>query len=332
MSADHAHVAVNTNALRLFLHIMQRGSLVAAASELHMSPSAASRLLMGLERETGLALFSRDGKRLRPTAEGKQYFSDCYRVLVAVDELPRAARRLASGAKSRLRLLSNPRFATSLVNPAIGRFLRNNPDPEIDLQIVQRYEVELTASERSFDVGVIALPLKHASVETEPLLDIPATAIMRRDHVLASRSFLRPLDLVPHSLVAGHPGTHLRQEVERMFAAEGVELRTKFTVGQIDIACDLVLESGAIIISDPLIPMTINTEAYAVVPLKPVHILHIGIVTPALNPESRLTAAFKACLREEASSIEQRLARRFGKLQLRSNRPAGTNKRKRPTA
>ena len=45
---------MNTNALRLFLHIMQRGSLVAAATELNMSPSAASRLLTGLERETGL--------------------------------------------------------------------------------------------------------------------------------------------------------------------------------------------------------------------------------------------------------------------------------------
>ena len=77
---------MNTNALRLFLHVMQRGSLVAAATELNMSPSAASRLLMGLERETGLVLFSRHGKRLHPTAEGKQYFSECYRVLVAVDD------------------------------------------------------------------------------------------------------------------------------------------------------------------------------------------------------------------------------------------------------
>src|SRR5215510_10172757 len=117
------HGAMNTNALRLFLHIMQRGSLVSAANELNMSPSAASRLLMGLERETGFSLFSREGKRLRATAEGNLYFNECYRVLIALDELPRTARRLASGAKERLRLLSNPRFATTLMNPAIGRFL-----------------------------------------------------------------------------------------------------------------------------------------------------------------------------------------------------------------
>src|SRR6266566_4615903 len=48
---------MNINALRLFLHIMQRGSLVAAATELNMSPSAASRLLTGLERETDSRFF-----------------------------------------------------------------------------------------------------------------------------------------------------------------------------------------------------------------------------------------------------------------------------------
>ena len=93
---------MNIQAIRLFLHVMQRGSLAAGAQQLNMSASAASRLLSGLERTTGLKLFSRDGHALRPTTEGAQYFNECHRVLVAVDELPRAARRLASGAQSRL--------------------------------------------------------------------------------------------------------------------------------------------------------------------------------------------------------------------------------------
>ena len=313
---------MNTNALRLFLHIMQRGSLVAAATELNMSPSAASRLLMGLERETGLVLFSRHGKRLHPTAEGKQYFTECYRVLVAVDDLPRVARRLASGAKARLRLLSNPRFAATLMNPAIGRLLRSNPKTEIDLQIVVRYEVELTSSERSFDVGVTALPLKHASVHTEPLLDMPAVAIMRRDHPLARRSFVRLSELAGQPLVAAPPGTHLRQEVESMFAAQGLEFRPQFTVSNVDIACHIALQAGAIMISDPLIPLTFNAEAYAVVPLRPAHVLHVVIVTPALNPDSRLTKLFKLCLREEAKSIKERFTHRFGNLNAPRNRVA----------
>ena len=202
------------------------------------------------------------------------------------------------------------------------RLLRSNPKIEIDLQIVVRYEIELTSSERSFDVGITALPLKHASVHTEPLLDVPAAAIMRRDHPLARRSFVRLSELAGQPLVATPPGTHLRQEVESLFAAEGFEFRPQLTVSNVDIACHIALQAGAIIISDPLIPLTLNAEAYAVVPLKPVRVLQVGIVTPALNPDSRLTTLFKLCLREEAKSIKERFTHRFGNLNAPRNREA----------
>jgi DNA-binding transcriptional LysR family regulator len=206
------------------------------------------------------------------------------------------------------------------MNPAIGRFLRDHSDTEINLEIVLRYEVELKCSERAFDVGIIALPLKHASLVTEPLLDMPMTAIMRRDHPLAKRTFVRVTEITDQKLVTTPPGTPVRQEVEAMFAGEGFELRPQLTVSQVDVACDVVLHTDAVMISDPLIPLTLNPEAYAVVPLRPLRLLRLGIVTPALNPDSRLTTLFKLCLREEAKSIKERLTHRFGNLNAPRNR------------
>ena len=75
-------------ALRLFLRIMELGSLAAAAKSLNMSQSAASRLLSGLEHGTGLRLFHRDRMRLVPTTEGTSFFAEVRRVLVAIDDLP----------------------------------------------------------------------------------------------------------------------------------------------------------------------------------------------------------------------------------------------------
>src|SRR5262249_41747066 len=172
---------MNIQAIRLFLHVVQRGSLAAGAKELNMSPSAASRLLSGLERTTGLNLFSRDGHSLRPTAEGAQYFSECHRVLVAVDELPRAARRLASGAKARLKVASGPRLSSSLMIPAIARFAVRHPDVEIEFQLAQAHEFSRMISEPP-DVAVGAmLSMNIDTVETTPLFDMPTVAVMRRD-------------------------------------------------------------------------------------------------------------------------------------------------------
>jgi hypothetical protein len=105
-----------------------------------------------------------------------------------------------------------------------------------------------------------------------------------------------------------------------MFAAEGLEFRPQLTVSQVDVACHVVLQTGAIMISDPLIPLTLNPEAYAVVPLKPLRLLHLGIATPALNPHSRSTTQFKLCLREETKLIKDVLFHRFGSLGETRNR------------
>jgi DNA-binding transcriptional LysR family regulator len=303
---------MNIQAIRLFLHIMQRGSLAAGAQQLNMSPSAASRLLSGLERTTGLKLFSRDGHALRPTTEGAQYFKECHRVLVAVDELPRAARRLASGAHSRLVVGSGPRLASSLMIPAIGRFAKRNPNAEVDLKVLQPHEFPHVTGRLDVAVGAM-LPRIVKDVEGSPLFDMPTLAIMPKDHPLAGHSSLRAADLAGHKLVAT-PSGPMREELEHLFQAEGVEFHPQYTASSYEHACALLLQVGAILISDPLVPLTIGLERFALVPLTPLRMVQTTIYTPVLSLEARMIAEFKVCLFEEARLLEKRVAELLGNL------------------
>ena len=297
--------------MRLFLHVMQRGSLAAGAQQLNMSASAASRLLSGLERTTGLKLFSRDGHSLRPTTEGAQYFNECHRVLIAVDELPRAARRLASGARARLRLACGSRLANSLMIPAIGRFVKKNPDVEIDFHLAQIQDIDRIISDR-FDIAVGALlPVMLPAVVAAPLLELPTVAVMRRDHALAGRPFVRAADIAAHRLVATPIGP-MRNDLEQQFHADGVELHPQYTANSIDHGCHLVLQADAIMVTDPLVPLAIDAKLFALVPIKPFRMMQTSIFTPVLKTESRLIAEFKLALREEAEGIEKQVTLLLG--------------------
>jgi DNA-binding transcriptional LysR family regulator len=302
---------MNIQAIRLFLHVMRHGSLAAGARELNMSPSAASRLLSGLERSTGLKLFSREGHSLSPTVEGAQYFNECHRVLIAVDELPRAARRLASGAQSRLRVASGARLANSLMIPAIGRFAKKHPDAEIDFQLTQAHEFSRMVSDPP-DVAVGAMmTMNIVTVEGSPLFEMPTVAVMRRDHALAGRDFVRPADLAVHKMIATPVGP-LRDDVEDLFRSEGVLLHPHYTANSVEQACLMVLQTGALMVIDPLAPLAIDPKAFALAPLKPLRMVRTSILTPVLKTQSRLVAAFKICLQEEARSIEKRVAAWLG--------------------
>jgi DNA-binding transcriptional LysR family regulator len=302
---------MNIQAIRLFLRVVQRGSLAAGAQELNMSPSAASRLLSGLERTTGLKLFSRDGHSLRPTAEGAKYFDECYRVLMAVDELPRAARRLASGAQPRLRVTSGSRHANSLLIPAIGRFAQRYPDVEVEFHLAQVEGLDRLLSER-YDVSVATpWPAITPFVESSPLIDLPAVAVMPRDHALAGRTCVGPVDLAAHRMVATPMGP-MRDDLEHLFRSQGVELHPQYMANNIEHGCSLLLQVGGVMIADPLVPLAIDPDLFALVRLEPLRMVRTSICTPALKPESRLTAEFKACLHEEAESVRRRVAALLG--------------------
>jgi DNA-binding transcriptional LysR family regulator len=316
---------MNIQAIRLFLHVVQRGSLAAGAEQLNMSSSAASRLLSGLERSTGLKLFSREGHSLRPTAEGAQYFNECYRVLIAVDDLPRAARRLASGAQSRLKVASGPRLANSLMIPTIGRFAKKNPDVEVDYQVAQVHEFARITDRIDMAVGAM-LPVTITTVEGSPLFEMPTVAVMRKDHVLAKRSFVRAAEVAAHKLV-GTPAGPMREDLERIFHSDGVEFHPQYTATSFEHACSLLLQIGAVMITDPLVPLAINPDLFALVPLKPLRMIQTSIYTPVLVPQSRLIAEFESCLREEAQSLEKRVGLLLGHSGAASKAAAGRERR-----
>ena len=305
---------MNIQAIRLFVHVIRRGSLTAAASELNMSQSAASRVLSGLEHETRLKLFSRHGRRLRPTVEGEEYFHECRNAMMAFDELPRSARRLASGSRSRLKFLSGARLATVLALPAIERFARAYPDVEIDVEVLRVQDVDRIRTGLDFDIALGGpVPAGMPAFEATPLFELPTTAVMRRDHELAKRGFVRLADLVGHKLIVTAMG-QTREDLERMFQAEGLDARPLYTVSSVDIGCRLALGTGAVCIADPSVLLATDSDVLAVVPIKPLRIVVTSMIVPATKPESRVTREFKACLVEETRLFERRLSQLFSPL------------------
>lgn len=292
---------MNLASIRLFLHAMQRGSLAAAAKQLNMSPSAASRQLSRLERSIGLKLFSRDRQRLVPTDQADHFYNECYRVLAAVDELPQVARRLKKGAQSHLRLVAMPRIASCLVLPAISRFTRENPAVEISLEVMARREMQRALASYHFDLGVAVLPLQQVAVKVEPLLDVPLVAVLKPGHRLAGRAFVRAGDLAAEGLVALSPGSRIRMDAEEAFATEGIEFRPQVTVSTLELAWSLVKTADLVTISDPLLALGAPRNSFSLVPLRPARSHRVGLLSSSLASESETAGRFRTFLIEQAA-------------------------------
>ncbi len=119
-------------ALRAFEAAARHQSFSRAAEEIHVTHGAISHQVRALEQELGVQLFTRHGKRVAVTPEGK-WFADALRDALAA--MASAADTLKDSARQRrLTITALPSFAARWLAPRIGRFIEQHPELEVMLQ------------------------------------------------------------------------------------------------------------------------------------------------------------------------------------------------------
>ena len=116
--------------LRLLRELAHRGTIVAVAQALAFTPSAVSQQLSALEREAGLPLLERSGRRVVLTPAGRNLVRHAEAVL---EQLERAASELASarqGLTGPLRIGTFPSAGRTIIPAALTALAREHPGLE----------------------------------------------------------------------------------------------------------------------------------------------------------------------------------------------------------
>jgi DNA-binding transcriptional LysR family regulator len=125
--------AISLEALRALDAIQRNGSFAAAADELYKVPSALSYTIQKLEQTLGVTLFDRSGHRAELTPAGRLVWEQGQRILKAADELTVAARRVAKGWETRLRIAVDTLLPQESLFPLIHELRQAGIGTEIQL-------------------------------------------------------------------------------------------------------------------------------------------------------------------------------------------------------
>lgn len=118
------------NGLRAFEAAARTGSYVAAAEELHVSPSAISRLVKLLEARVGVALFVRRPNGLKLTERGAAYLAE---LTAAFARIAQATERLRSSGAEALVVGAGPTLAMRWLIPRLPAFHAAHADVDVRL-------------------------------------------------------------------------------------------------------------------------------------------------------------------------------------------------------
>jgi len=139
--------------LRLLSELARRGTIAEVARVVGYTPSAISQSLLQLEREAGVPLLERDGRRVRLTPAARGLVARTDRVLAELDvaEAELAADHGAVGGT--IVIGAFPSAAAGLVVPAVAKVCGRHP--ELSCEIVEHEPEEGIPLLRSGDLDVL---------------------------------------------------------------------------------------------------------------------------------------------------------------------------------
>ncbi|WP_299963108.1 LysR family transcriptional regulator [uncultured Roseobacter sp.] len=287
---------MNPRSLRIFVYVMEEGTLVRAAERMHLSQSAASRQLALLEQEFDVSLFSRDQKRLIPTPQAEAFYPEALSLLAQIDDLPAVFAQMKRDVRSPLRILSQTRIANGLVLPAIAEFAVAHPDQPVKLEIMLRRDLGRRIMHRRFDLCVSALPLPVEKLDPVSLGATRLCIALPREHALASRSILSPKDLRGVPYIALDETTVLRRLIDREVAGLG---KPAYEVSVGTAAYRLVHRGLGFAFADPVSLDPELAEGIALVPWEQHLTIEFGYFVAGRQATEKSAHAFGAILKRQ---------------------------------
>jgi DNA-binding transcriptional LysR family regulator len=187
--------------LRLFLTVVERGSLTHGAQAMNLALASVSERVAGMESALGAPLLERNRRGVRPTAAGDALVRHARLILGQVEQMRGELRTYATGLKGRIRLLSNTAALAAFLPQHLRRFLTAYPDLSIDLRERPSAEIVLAIAEGRADLGVVADTADLAALQTHLFAEDQLVVVASGAHRIGGQTSVAFSDIVGEPFV-----------------------------------------------------------------------------------------------------------------------------------
>jgi len=197
-----AYKASRLKPLRAFCQVARLGSVSRAAEALYLSQPAVTLQLQALERELGVRLLERSGRRLLPTREGEVLYELARPLVEGIDGLGAAFHEQLRGLDAgELDIAAGSSTILYLLPGLVEAFRERQPDVRLRLHNVTGASgLDLLRSD-AVDFAVGSMLEVPADLDYAPVYNFEPMLILPPGHPLADKPDLRLQDLSPYGLI-----------------------------------------------------------------------------------------------------------------------------------
>lgn len=296
-----------------FRAVVASGGFTRAAEAAGLSQSAMSLKIRQLERELGVRLLERVGRRVAPTAAGAELLVHVERLKAAHEAAIAAIAPHRAGAIGRVSIGTGATACLHFLPGPLRALRERMPGLEIIVRTGDTADMLIDLEANRLDVALVTLPATGRAFVVEELAVDPLIAVMPAEAGGGGRP-IGAVELARHPLILYESRGATRRIVDDWFSAGGVAARPVMELGSVETIRELVGAGlGAAVLPSLAFPPGAPSGAIATRPLTPPLERRLGIVLrrdKVLEPGLRaMVQVLRAAAAERQAAEAARLRR-----------------------
>ncbi|WP_120499590.1 LysR family transcriptional regulator [Roseovarius sp. EL26] len=198
--------------LKTIRAIHQAGGLARAADLMHITQSALSHQIKGLEDQAGVELFVRRSKPLKLSAAGLRLLRLAEKILPEVEAMEAEFSGLREGSAGRMHIAIECHACFEWLFPVLEAFRKSWSEVDVDIRPGLAFDALPALQKEEVDLVVSSDPEDLPGVIFKPLFDYEPVFVAAGQHPLAQKEFVVAEDFRNETLIT-YPVDRARLDV-----------------------------------------------------------------------------------------------------------------------
>lgn len=241
---------LSLNQLEHLLALDETRHFAKAADKVHLSQPAFSRSIQSLERQTGMPLFERKGREIKPTPSGAYLIARSREVVSQARSLERDLQLYQSGEIGSLAFGVGPFPSATLAGPVTQDIRQKFPNTRMRVEVISPQGLfnRLVKEDIEFYVADSSAIPPAPYLQIEPLVQQQAHLYARKNHPL-----LRKKHTYADAWKYGIATVKLPEEVKGILAQLAGEERPQdlaaaFECDDVNLLCQMALQTDTVVV------------------------------------------------------------------------------------
>lgn len=212
--------------LRLFLAVVDAGSITHGAAEAGLSVPAASERLRDMEAAGEVTLLIRGRRGIALTEAGEMLAHHARTILHQMAQMRGDIGQYAKGLRASVRVFANTAAITEFLPESLAPWMAAHPQIDVDLKERGSSEIARSVSAGFAEIGILSSAVDTGDLIIRPFAIDRLVIVVSREHRLTGNRAVRFADLLGDQFI-GMAGGALQDHIEDQASRLGAKMKMR---------------------------------------------------------------------------------------------------------